>query len=673
MDNFLNGLSKIWRTITGSYWALEPVRFSIIISLLTLVAFCFVDQGVDILNSVVADADWQHWFQLVLFFLGLALLSFSNWWWPRFLLNCEFGHPDAGDFLRSQVPRFLGVLPAVIIAASIAHAWLSNRSGSHPERYTAMIFCCLALSGLIYFIFYRRRRFLKKSLRGALPVAGQQSPGGKYRNFKEIRADRGAFRGLMISFVPSLLLWFFFTCCPVRMGLSVGSAFVLFIALGSWVSFASIFIYFGHRYKLPILTILIGWVWLCSWSNDNHAIRQLDGAPPPRINLAAALKSWHDRVVHDYPNETNHPLFIVTAEGGGIRAAYWTSLVLANLQDNCPSFYNHLFAISGISGGSLGGGAFVGMLGQSNTNKFIELTDQMLGQDFLAPLVGKMLFPDLVQRFIFFPVKWNHAELFDRATALEEGWEHSVDCESSLNACFSKPFSAFYCQTNGPYLPALFLNGTEVESGRRIITSSVAFDNQSNFFDMRDGVALSSGALNMRLSTAVHNSARFTYFSPAGRYPDGTHVVDGGYFENYGAETARDILAAVKSNTNWTDVAPAMIIITDDPEKTPSNESEMKRRMGERIARATSYAPHELFTPVAALWKTRDAHGGRALTELESQSCPAYVYKMEQKDAVLPLGWVLSQAARTNLIKQLSSPTNSEATTGIKRLLSMGN
>ena len=51
----------------------------------------------------------------------------------------------------------------------------------------------------------------------------------------------------------------------------------------------------------------------------------------------------------------------------------------------------------------------------------------------------------------------------------------------------------------------------------------------------------------MPASTAAHNSARFTYVSPAGKLVSSRkgqnrgYVIDGGYFENYGALTALEL------------------------------------------------------------------------------------------------------------------------------------
>src|SRR5207249_7499049 len=57
-----------------------------------------------------------------------------------------------------------------------------------------------------------------------------------------------------------------------------------------------------------------------------------------------------------------YPVYVVAAQGGGIYAAYHTAIFLARMQDICPSFRHHLFAISGVSGGSIGAATFVAAL-----------------------------------------------------------------------------------------------------------------------------------------------------------------------------------------------------------------------------------------------------------------------------------------------------------------------
>jgi len=60
-----------------------------------------------------------------------------------------------------------------------------------------------------------------------------------------------------------------------------------------------------------------------------------------------------------------YPVFIVSAEGGGIRAAFWTAGLLCAIQDEEPGFANHVLGISGVSGGSLGAATFAALVAEN--------------------------------------------------------------------------------------------------------------------------------------------------------------------------------------------------------------------------------------------------------------------------------------------------------------------
>ena len=65
---------------------------------------------------------------------------------------------------------------------------------------------------------------------------------------------------------------------------------------------------------------------------------------------------------------TKYPVYIIAAEGGGIYAAHHAAVWLSRMQDICPSFAQHIFAISGISGGSVGGSVFAGLIDSDLTD-----------------------------------------------------------------------------------------------------------------------------------------------------------------------------------------------------------------------------------------------------------------------------------------------------------------
>jgi hypothetical protein len=388
--------------------------------------------------------------------------------------------------------------------------------------------------------------------------------------------------------------------------------------------------------RFPLLVALLIFAVIVSQFNDNHQVRTL-GPPPPqfaRVPLTQQFASWQQ-------SGGTGPIFIVATEGGGIRAAYWTTTVLTHLErDSQKQFSRHLFAISGVSGGSVGAMVYASLVAEDDADPVTRAGD-MLKYDALGPTLASMLEPDLVQRFVPF-------RLFDdRAQALEQAWETGWKKTPPKNDNFAAPFSnLFLTHRPGPF-PSLFLNGTNVESGQRIITSNTKID--STFTGATD--ALDQIGLDVRRSTAALLSARFTYVSPAGTiekqqiagdcqncYAVCCHDVDGGYFENSGAATATEIARALKGQP----VYAIIIRYGDAPSLKP-----------ETIA-------NEVLSPVRALLDTRNARGVIAVKQLEEAVGPmnVFTFDLEPTKPALPLGWVLSDVTRTLIDRGMSSKHN---------------
>jgi hypothetical protein len=128
-----------------------------------------------------------------------------------------------------------------------------------------------------------------------------------------------------------------------------------------------------------------------------------------------------------------------------------------------PGFGDNLFAISGVSGGSVGAATYTAVKRQQlETGKPEDLlarVKEILGEDFLSPVVAGLLFPDLSQRFLPFPIA-----SADRQRFLEKSWE---DALGPVPNAFTDAFTALYGRGYGDRLPSLLLNATVVDSGRR--------------------------------------------------------------------------------------------------------------------------------------------------------------------------------------------------------------
>jgi hypothetical protein len=329
--------------------------------------------------------------------------------------------------------------------------------------------------------------------------------------------------------------------------------------------------------------------------------------------------------------------------------------------------------VSGVSGGSLGAVVFNALLAENAAYPMKDRAHDILRQDFLSPTLAAMFFPDLIQRFLPFRIP-----PADRGAVLEKAWEYgwertisgqdkAVDRPNRLGGPLRKLWQDW--RGNVP-LPALFLNGTRVESGKRIITSNVPINPGSriDFADAEDAeVKLGNDrSHDIPLSTAAHMSARFTYVSPAGLLPDGGHVVDGGYFENSGAATALEVLyeveAAIQSARAGEVVVPVIIEIRNGPTKEKPNIT----------SAAATPAPSdqqeflsEALAPVSTLLNTRDARGtfSQAAIRSEQESVEPtlpprwkgnwFLIGLHESPVPLPLGWMLSGDAANEMRNQL--------------------
>jgi predicted acylesterase/phospholipase RssA len=244
-------------------------------------------------------------------------------------------------------------------------------------------------------------------------------------------------------------------------------------------------------------------------------------------------------------------------------------MFLSAVQDKYPDFAEHVFAISAVSGGSLGAAIFSALVNQEAEHKedhwYWNHAQQFLKHDFLSELLSATLFLDLPARF--FPcVGWFcPGDRLSRARALERSIESA---SLSIFPLGQNPFMGNVRELwdARKRAPALLLNTTEVETGERIVIAP---------WSLEDGVtpglfSLSDRAddLQVRLSTAVGLSARFPWIMPAGWFTAKTgakrRLVDGGYSDNSGVVTALDLITRLKGRTGVQLIIIALVSEADD-------------------------------------------------------------------------------------------------------------
>jgi hypothetical protein len=675
MNGLLGFTAKCWAFLRDAGMVLRPCRFSVLV-VVAGAALLASAQGREVTIGVSADS--ARWWTVAAFHACVFLWAFQSWYWARVTLDFAFGQ-DRGarlDHPRSALihcyvefaPRIIAALTYVVAIIACAGYW---------KNMAALV---IALVAFFAFLVYRRdiARWLadgEGTRRHSVLIKRGENTGQLRSQPLLSRAVMGA---TLIAY-PALFIW----VCLDAVGFAwlLGSAAVPFLGFSILAAVGSMLVLLareggvqrlgletprgiapGYPVVRTLLLVAIGWSFLPPL--DNHKIRALPQPPRAAKALDAFLTEWYAQAPAAADGRKN--FIVVAAAGGGLRAAYWTSTVLGATQDRAPEFRRQLVAISGVSGGSLGGLVFVSLLAQDKApdtrakcvrgpmpRDAYECAGQMvLAQDFLAPTMAALLFPDLLQRFVPLPFP-------DRARALEESWERSWAAAGFAGDPWgTRGFRSLW--DGKRHLPALLLNGTHVETGKRVITSHLdvagrpdAFLNAYDFYKFTDN--------EIRPSTAAHNSARFTYVSPASTLKDGTHLVDGGYFENFGAVTARELIDAALWKFS-TDIRPIAIIISNDPEL----------RTEDFPAKLAKYPPEpkpklawagEVLSPLRAMLHTRDARGLLAAADLRAT---AEYYRGDYfqfrlcKDTRQPtrddpaLGWVLSDESEELMRYQLA-------------------
>ncbi len=477
---------------------------------------------------------------------------------------------------------------------------------------------------------------------------------------------------------------------PVELPQKLGAIFIMSIFLVMLQLILMQLQTWRQHLGIPFTLVLILAAILFSLNdwNDNHAIRSIEqttSKTPKDVGFKEALKRWIEsrQDLKRYAG-SRYPVYVVAAQGGGIYAAKHVASFLGELQDLCPGFGHHLFAISGVSGGSVGAAVFAALTKQYNWSRipddtkyrcvaklegrraehFAFATTEVFRRDLWSPLSASLLFPDFLQRFIPFPVP-----VWDRARALEYALESSYDrairvAQFPVTDANIRPLSRSFLEHWNPeqhaYTPALVLNTTEVGTGRRRIIAPFSFGPAGlSFIPVWPSAGQGADGVhrpNPPLSSAAGLSARFPWITPSAHfyesYKDSTgnvrkkkvRVVDGGYFENSGVVTAldliKDIVGAVRRGELNQKIEINLLIFT-----SANFDAGESSGLGEAV------------DPMRAVFNARTARGGIAIEEaittlrlLSSEDGPvkADIVKLELNGYgyPLPLGWRLSPITR---------------------------
>lgn len=678
--------------------------------------------------------------QIALAFVTLALQGLLIWYIGRNLtLLWQQNELSAGGFLVKWLPRIVAIVPMVAAAIGLWRAAGGIPSITVPESieekipglldevaaarsqmdeafYVLQIGAAICIFMAIVLIVITYLRSLRKQWKYEKPNRLLFSLGA-----------RSFFSVVALALAGGLIAFFFVNPRELSAvagdvgALAIFNVFVICLAF-----FLGVLTNFYDRTSVPVLSVIVIMALIATAFdlNDNHRIRTLDQemitrsagpeqAPVPKPTqaevrgrkypgAAAAFQQWigsrPDRSYYASQGR-DYPVYIVAAQGGGLYAAHQAAATLARLQDRCGGFAQHVFAISGVSGGSLGAALFSSLVkayaqpaanhdcqrGASQRTDYQDRIERFLANDFMAPLTVAGFFPDLVQRIVPYPIP-----RFDRARALEASFERAWDIAAPDAP--TNPFAESYYNAWDPtgLAPALILNATSVRTGNRVVFSPFHFRRQTS-----DRVRTLQRLIQqpVALSTAVGVSARFPWVLPAASWsaeprarrrrrsirksrrqtPQGPRYyrfVDGGYFEFSGVETALDVIDVIENVQEQREheglgrlrIQVSLIVLSDDEIIEDAVGSDNRIRERRATTKRTGFG--ELVSPITALLNSRLSRGSLSVTRAVQDLCPdcyrsrrdrralpgfdgeARIFRLNLTDFSLTLGWQLSSATR---------------------------
>ena len=570
MASEISAGSVLWQCI-------RYTRFNLLVIAIGAFFLIGAGQGADIVLGLSRGIPQE----VGLFYFGVSLWAWQSWFWARYILITR------GLDRRRGVAETTPEQTPAVAQSSVTQSAAARSVVSWYPRVLGLIayLCAISILATTHGISNWLTLSAVALAAAYLLAVWKRTAIGKPRHQTGANWKGRGTLGLIvpvtvgISLVTTAVSGLFALADPVAYGFTVGSAPVLFLALASILPIGSLLVHITQAHGFPIVTILVVVAVVSAFWVENHQVRGIGVDRLERPEIWQVMTAFEDRFEGD--RDTIVPAVFVATAGGGIRAAYWTARVLSEaeraLRDSghARPLSDHLVAISGVSGGSVGSAFYTAALADlgAEADKWPAL-DAAMTHDFLGPALTGLMVQDLMQS----AVPWRMFE--GRGAILEQAFERAWAGQAPDGiGSLARPLQEVGA-IRGRWFPRLLLNGTNSVTGQRMIAGTLllhdsggeqvivnALDQHAFLFPAGDG----RPASDLRLSTAAHNSARFPVVSPGGVLNNGgSAVVDGGYFENFGAATLFDLLTYIKMRRRGPErpnriLKPIILQISSDP------------------------------------------------------------------------------------------------------------
>jgi hypothetical protein len=365
------------------------------------------------------------------------------------------------------------------------------------------------------------------------------------------------------------------------------------------------------------------------------------------------LKDRHDRNV--LGNLGSQTVYLVATEGGGSRAGAWTTAVLTELdREMGGKFKKQCFAISGVSGGSIGAASTLAWwdnaqkINPAPVNLYADdsartrYISRVFERNYISSALAGIFFYDGFQQNWFF--SWLYPSKYSRSDRHQDEESDAVNLAlrvvlgnqtDTLHPRYLKEtdfLSLYYHkETSTPRigLPLFFPNTCRVEEGRRAVSSPILLNTDSrpqnpkwpgnagllDIIGAKDRAEEENKPKRLSLGEAASLSELFPFVNSTVHMGEkvGTFM-DGGVYENMGLTTLYEIRKALGEIQKSPDTAELQKICPDAAQRGALHTLLANIRFKLILIYNTEHLDHtenprrdrtlQIFDPITALLQT---------------------------------------------------------------------
>lgn len=510
---------------------------------------CFFILELAVLQSPILIHQLSFTWASIILVAGLLLLRFINNLWIKKIAQ------------RPGFRKTFNILLLLLVVSILAVSWF-------PQISILALFFILLLFHIVFISYINLRRVMIERDTMKVKIATEKQAKSS-RNITEKvmdyfcipRVEKGYYTYFLI--IGAVAITCYITAIiSINFARNIGPFPFLILAFGVLLSYGNIITAFSIKFKVNFHFLMFLLAFVLGFG-ETHYVRPIpltnqSNAYVNRPTLKEYLTQWlKDRKVDLDSSNNGYNVYFVMANGGASRSGYWTSAVLGRIEDStikinpANRFSDHVFCLSGTSGGGVGVATFFSLLKYRKRDSlpFYDASARdYLKRDYFTYTFARMLGPD------YFNYIFHLAFLKDRAAALEESFEQSsMDTNKALyRVPFNEGFSNFtaFNKNHEVQLPILFVNTTRMQDGNPGVVSNLNITKDSFVFNKRvDVLNLLKSGDDISITSAAIMGARFPYLSPAGRIGN-DYFVDGGYFDNSGAGVVQEIIRGIMDIAN---------------------------------------------------------------------------------------------------------------------------